>query len=217
MDNTSNISLDSRRTCALTKENDLYCWGAGHIGTGDGYGRYVPQKILSNIKLVRVQGSTCAITESNDLYCWGSCMTCGGDENWDRPLPYKMLEKIQDFYLWMHSCAKTIQNELYCWGQNEKGQAGIGYTTHFTNRISPTKILGNVRDFKLGHEHTCAVNTLNNLYCWGNNEFGQVGAGSETKQPIPQHILENIKDIDLGYYHTCALTNSDELYCWGGK
>jgi len=78
-----------------------------------------------------------------------------------------------------------------------------------------------------GLEHTCALTTDGTAYCWGSNEFGQLGAASDATcprddrgiacQPRPVAVSGGLKfkRISAGGVHTCALALDDRIYCWG--
>lgn len=39
-----------------------------------------------------------------------------------------------------------------------------------------------------GYSHTCALLTGGSVYCWGDNDFGQLGVGSRTRALLPQEV-----------------------------
>ena len=55
-----------------------------------------------------------------------------------------------------------------------------------------------------GSEHTCAIDTLERLVCWGGNSYGQSSppAGSYTH-------------VSVGAQHSCALATDQTVVCWG--
>ena len=70
-----------------------------------------------------------------------------------------------------------------------------------------------------GDEHTCALTTTGQAYCWGANGYGQLGNNSTTDSRIPVAVQMpagvSFQSIAAGYYHTCALTTTGQAYCWG--
>jgi alpha-tubulin suppressor-like RCC1 family protein len=78
------------------------------------------------------------------------------------------------------------------------------------------------RTVGLGREHSCAKDHLDEIWCWGSNEFGQVGDGSGADQPVAISLSKQIFDdasaytvhLGVGDYHGCAAKGS-ALYCWG--
>jgi alpha-tubulin suppressor-like RCC1 family protein len=61
--------------------------------------------------------------------------------------------------------------------------------------------------------------SVNELYAWGYNKFGQLGTGDTTNRLTPQIVGffndKKLKKIDAGEYHSLALTETGDLYAWG--
>ena len=92
-----------------------------------------------------------------------------------------------------------------------------------TNRHSPTSVdLGMGRTAKaisLGTSHTCAILDDDSLRCWGNNTYGQMGAGTTTRGHPPTAVdlgvARTAKAVNPGEWRTCAILDDDSLVCWG--
>ena len=65
--------------------------------------------------------------------------------------------------------------------------------------------------------HGCYLSAEGDAYCWGMNQFGQLGIGGTVSTSRPVRIAGGNKfvSISAGVYHTCALTESGEAFCWG--
>jgi alpha-tubulin suppressor-like RCC1 family protein len=74
-----------------------------------------------------------------------------------------------------------------------------------------------VKDFTLGQFHTCATNEDDQLYCWGDNTYGQLGLEHEALQAKPRRIPlgDKVIAVSAGFYHTCALTANHQVFCFG--
>jgi alpha-tubulin suppressor-like RCC1 family protein len=82
----------------------------------------------------------------------------------------------------------------------------------------------------VGGDHTCALKTDGSAYCWGSNQYGQLGVShtDTTCGPlnarfacatIPQLVQAGLQfaSISAGQRHTCAITRTREAYCWGSN
>ncbi|MGH7614491.1 MAG: RCC1 domain-containing protein [Gemmatimonadales bacterium] len=75
-----------------------------------------------------------------------------------------------------------------------------------------------ITELAVGNEHTCALATSGDAYCWGLNASGQLGNGStrrgEVATPVAAGGLK-FTQITVGSSHTCALAADGQAYCWG--
>jgi len=55
-----------------------------------------------------------------------------------------------------------------------------------------------------GHLHTCALDSIGHLDCWGGNGEGQTDVPSG-----------RFKQVSAGIGHTCAVNDQDRAVCWG--
>jgi alpha-tubulin suppressor-like RCC1 family protein len=90
---------------------------------------------------------------------------------------------------WNHTCAVVSGGVLDCWGWNYYGQLGDG--TKIT-RSKPVRVLwltDGIRDVALGWAHTCVATDLGAVKCWGENNFGQLGDGTQSDSGIPLAVV----------------------------
>lgn len=69
-----------------------------------------------------------------------------------------------------------------------------------------------------GGGHTCALLRSGEVYCWGSNDFGQIGArAAPASVPEPARVAsgERFASISAGGETTCALNGAGKLFCWG--
>ncbi len=73
-----------------------------------------------------------------------------------------------------------------------------------------------------GQGHSCALSHLGMVWCWGADNYGQLGNGGTTRSntPVPVAGLPSgapfaVTAIVTGQYHSCALTRLGAVLCWG--
>jgi alpha-tubulin suppressor-like RCC1 family protein len=69
-----------------------------------------------------------------------------------------------------------------------------------------------------GYFFICGVTATGAAYCWGNNEFGQLGNGSDkdSDTPVPVSGRLNFKSVSAAVGgHACGITTTGAAYCWG--
>jgi alpha-tubulin suppressor-like RCC1 family protein len=69
-----------------------------------------------------------------------------------------------------------------------------------------------------GGRHTCALNGQGQVFCWGANDFGQLGVPATPRSATPQRvagITSAVKHVTCGLDHTCVTTADRTVLCWG--
>ena len=69
----------------------------------------------------------------------------------------------------------------------------------------------------LGSAHSCHLSAAGEAYCWGLNNVGQLGDGSNTTRAAPVRVAGGLTfaSISAAGTTTCGLTPSGMAYCWG--
>lgn len=103
---------------------------------------------------------------------------------------------------------------VVCW---TAGLLGCGKTTSDTdNGGEPGTSTPAGNPIIAGDAHTCAL-TSSGVWCWGDNEYGQLGINSNNDSYVPvpvQGLPRSVQAVAAGTYHTCALSNG-RVWCWG--
>lgn len=65
-----------------------------------------------------------------------------------------------------------------------------------------------------GRYHTCGLNTLGAVYCWGD---GPLGEGTTVGSNFVTYVALGFRfdTLTAGSYYTCGLTAQGAAYCWG--
>jgi alpha-tubulin suppressor-like RCC1 family protein len=227
------VSAGRYHTCALRSNGQIYCWGAnfvGQLGDGTATNRSTPTLVSGGFTdwvAVFAGGShTCGVRSAGSLYCWGdnSYGKLGDGTTTNRTVPTLVFGGFSDWRKVSagsdHTCAIRGSGIAYCWGGNSWGQLGNGSSS---NATAPVLVYGDIIDWTQiasGSTYTCAIRGSGELYCWGENNSGQLGDGTVTSRPIPFIVSGGFTDwrsVSSGGSHTCAIRGSDRLYCWGSN
>lgn len=119
----------------------------------------------------------------------------------------------------LHSCALTDAGVVRCWGNAESGQLGNGAPFDTTAYRVPVEVegLAGVTAISSFSDHTCALDADGAVWCWGDNDFGQLGDGTTSPSNVPLAVpgLVGARAIAAGWEHTCAITADGSAACWG--
>jgi cysteine-rich repeat protein len=120
------------------------------------------------------------------------------------------------------ACALLGDGRLKCWGNNTRGQLGLGDV--MTRGDQPNELgtelpatLSGVTAFGAGGQHACAI-WKSEVWCWGDNTWGQLGTGSRnppfSRLPIKVNVAKPV-ELTVGYSHTCVVVAGGSVLCWG--
>ena len=232
----TSVSAGSGHTCGRRTNGRLYCWGTdfhGALGDGPVLGdRQVPTLVAGGFTDWRqvtagLSATTCGLRTNGRLYCWGwdnRGQLGNGTGVTDSESPVQVSGNATNWATVtvgaVHTCATRTNRRLYCWGFDGNGQLGNGPTST-ADRHVPGFVSGggSWTAVAAGDGHTCGRQTTGRLYCWGWDQFGQLGDdGTNTNQHSPVEVAGGATDwtqFQVDTTNTCARTRTGRLYCWG--
>jgi alpha-tubulin suppressor-like RCC1 family protein len=228
------ITAGARHACALAADGTTRCWGAndrGQLGIGSTGGRGASRPVAGDVAFELLASGaehTCGLLDGR-VYCWGSDAAgqtgTGNIQQGYVSQPTEVAGAHEHFVFLTagtdHTCALTRVGWAFCWGSNEHGQLGDGSKrSRYAPRPVQPAMGGTQLSFSTlsaGGTHTCGVTVRQQLYCWGDNTFGQLGDGTSQSRVVPQRVRGDARyrAVTAGRYHTCALTTGGESRCWG--
>lgn len=95
------------------------------------------------------------------------------------------------------------------------------------SQVSPVEVFGGGTwtQVAAGFQHTCALATDGKAWCWGANQYGQLGVltagscsevGTCARRPLQVSGGLTFIRIAAGVTHSCGLTAAGAAWCWGG-
>ncbi|MGH7468596.1 MAG: Ig-like domain-containing protein [Longimicrobiales bacterium] len=184
-------------------------------------------------------GLTCALNDTGRAFCWGanSVGSVGDGSRTDRSIPTEVVADESFVAIATgasHACALTRDGQAQCWGSGFHGQIGIitpagsAYECAvgdiaFPCISTPMTVLDHrFRAIAAANYNTCALNSMGAAFCWGRNQFGEIGNGSITAgrdARTPSRVVggQTFLDIKTANSATCALTPTRGVMCWGNR
>lgn len=242
------ISAGGYHTCAVSSDGGAYCWGYnydGEIGDNSTNDSSIPvavntDGVLSGKVLAKISAGSsyvCAVASSGQTYCWGDNGSgqFGDGSNTNSLVPVavdatgglagKVVEQVATGG--SHTCTIDSEDHAYCWGYNFYGQLGslyvLGYiAVPIAVYNSGVLVDKDVDQISAGEEHNCSIASDGKVYCWGRNNYGQLGNNTTIDSAFPVAVDttgvlagKTITQVASGYRHSCAATSDGGVYCWG--
>jgi alpha-tubulin suppressor-like RCC1 family protein len=130
------------------------------------------------------------------------------------------------------TCALLADGSVRCWGDGAAGQLGDNTTTGTTGTatkpaVTPTGLDGltpagdprKVVALAMGRQHSCALTTSRELWCFGSSSAGQLGIGSSPSALTPTKVTTSgglgVVAAAAGDSHTCFVDANGSVWCMG--
>jgi alpha-tubulin suppressor-like RCC1 family protein len=247
---TQIASGDDADACALDSAGTAYCWGnnnRGQLGDGStGGSSAVPVAVnaagaLAGKKLTAITvgyGYACALDSAGAAYCWGDNRLgeLGDGTSNSASVPVAVDTSglpgggafTQITAAFTHTCALAATGAAYCWGDNRFGELGDGSAAGSARPVavdSAGALAGKTitQIAAAGTFHTCALDSAGAAFCWGLNDFGQLGIGPRASSSVPAPVYtggvlagKTLTQLAAGHgNNTCALDSAGAAFCWG--
>jgi len=226
------LAVGYGQTCGLVPGGSAYCWGLnydGELGSGlASPNSPVPVAVTGGFSFVSLATGgdvTCGLTAGGAAYCWGAndAGALGNGTFGSSATPTAVLGGLTFSKITTggtHTCGLTVAGTAYCWGSDADG--ALGDSGAASSQLAPVPVRSGGATFTAiaaGFGHTCARATSGAIYCWGSNEYGQLGpnggpTGNPNSVPVPVEVGLSASSVVTGWDHSCAITAAG-AYCWG--
>jgi alpha-tubulin suppressor-like RCC1 family protein len=235
------LSAAYYHTCGLTADGTAYCWGPNdrsELVADSSIGMSTtPLPVSGGLTFTSLAAGgahTCGVTADGAAYCWGhnhdgqlgtlTSERCGDGLSMCSRRPVPVTGGLSFTSLAggnRHTCGLTPDGYAYCWGHNRGGQLGNGEITS-DMQPTPVPVLQNrsYTSISGGYYHTCALTASGLAYCWGENDYAQLGNGEQggiVPQPVRVNTFEGFVALTTYYRHVCGLTADGDVFCWGNN
>jgi alpha-tubulin suppressor-like RCC1 family protein len=180
---------------------------------------------ISFIKFLKIASGwnhVLSIKEDNSNWSWGNNLygQIGDNSTTHRSTPVNIGTNKTFCFIASAQHSLSIDNygQVWAWGYNDYGEIGDNSTT---SRSAPVSIQGDKKTFCLidaGQYHSLGIDDNNQVWSWGNNEYGQLGNDSESNERTPVSIHGDIKRfvyICAGDSHSMGIDNGGNSWSWG--
>ncbi len=197
------IAVGGGHSCALTATGGVMCWGSNSNGQLGNNNSNNPSPIPVNVvglssgvvAIAAGSSHTCALTALGGIKCWGNNQfgQLGNNTFSDESLlpvdvvglPSGVVSIATGEH---HTCALTSTGGMMCWGDNDNGQLGNNSLTVSAVPVNVSGLSSGVSYMTGARWHTCALTSDGGGMCWGANDFGQLGDGTDIRSLIPVYI-----------------------------
>jgi len=219
----SGVAVGHAHVCIINSDQQVECIDYGTQPINHTIIQTEQKTPLKDIWQIHSRGDwNCGLTrEKGEIWCWGSWKK----NEWPfakqilftgRPTAdFLQLSLNDDQICGVHG----VSGAVYCTTDSEVQQNSNNLQT--LNDADGKPMTG-VFSLTGGKHHTCAIDDKGHLYCWGANDFGQLGSSTQKSSATPLRVsIKNegqrrISRVSTGETHTCFTTDSDlSLFCFG--
>ena len=216
--NFSKVAVGYRHACGVTDVGLVYCWGdnsrlqLGSAGADSKTPKAVPG-IGTAVSVAVGDYHSCVQLQDGAMTCWGDNSKKQINSTATSqlaPTSLVLAGAVRAYSLGsFNTCLLTniaplTTNTLNCFGDNSKKQ-------------SPGVVSGRYKEVSSGANTVCAINTDDEIYCFGSADSSKLGAVSvDTSTPtkisgVPSRL------VSVGGSHVCRTNIIGSFGCWGSN
>jgi alpha-tubulin suppressor-like RCC1 family protein len=207
--NTDLIAVGASHACAQVA-GVVSCWGTGApLGNGQSASTsaVVPAGLEAARQIALDEQTTCVLSQTGRVDCWGEIVdTNVASGHKSVPRPQQIVSKVPLRSISVHGwrvCGVATDGTALC--DTGAGFAPVGV---------PKTIVTSV-----GDSHGCAISEEGEAFCWGRDDFGQLGDGTTDDPNVPKPVggVNHGKLLSMGRVHECVVADDGSVQCWGDE
>ena len=196
INDVAQVSASFSHTLVLKKDGTLLAWGSnqcGALGIGNTKDHVKPVRVnvkaLGKRKIAKIfarNGDSFIIADDGSVWNWGEPgLTYPYCHDEPRLTPVRLnIDNVKDIAL-------GFRNEIFLKKDGTVWELSID----MENRDAPAywkKLMDNVSEIAAGDEHYLVLKNDGTVWAWGNNQFGQIGDGTDrnANDPVQVHFPE---------------------------
>jgi len=214
----------------LRSNGTAWAWGSnfkGKLGTGNVNDTLSPVSVVGGFtnwtQMTMGPNTSGGIRSNGTAWMWGNNDSgqVGDNTVVSRSSPVQVVGGFTDWVqISVYGAALAVRSNgtAWGWGFNVQGQLGDGTTT---NRSSPVSVAGGFTDWlqvSVGSTHGSGIRSNGTAWCWGRNNYAQLGNGNTINTVSPVSVAGGFTDwvqINAGSGHTAAIRSNGTAWCWG--
>jgi alpha-tubulin suppressor-like RCC1 family protein len=233
------VSAGRDHTCAVTWDEEAYCWGRS-LGNSRPDNSPIPVEVigLGDLKFLSVSAgdqNTCGILRLGVGVCWGygnrGRLGSGDRSESDKFIPVTVAgPTFKSLSADATTCGIAADDRATCWGDNSESQLGFEEQPLDTldmcrdnvrcsllprDVASGGGIPSTYSSISVGGVQTCGISLADGAgYCWGSAALGNAST-TQSITPIAISGGHTFQSISAGKEHTCGIDTTGTAFCWG--
>ena len=237
--NAVRVAVGETHVCVSKSDGTVQCSGgnaSGQLGNNSVTPSLTPVTVsdgttaLAGVSQLAAGGNVSCAIASGKTFCWGDSThyQLGRMSTSSSAIAQSIYDDEDSTAIDIrgpHLCTSGPYG-MRCWGQNSSSfsnitntpRLGTFYPGSVVSQPYPVTAINFVPvGIATALTHTCALDSVGDVYCFGDNTLGTLGNRTTTDSETAVRVnLPNPVDIiTAGTVHTCAVDRMGMMWCWG--
>lgn len=223
------VGVGAMSACAITKAMRLFCWGSrpsllAQETNPMNWWEAIDYPVKGGDiwkDVAASRSSICGLKNDNTVWCWG--ITYNGQLGLgqevsgtiEEPTKLDLADIMEIGSNEGGYCGLSTAHKLYCWGELYRlggpNDSGVQTILYYKPEMIADNVLLLASNGGSG-SHYCYISTGQDLFCFGDNTYGNLGNGSTSPATTTTYIkhLSSGSHVYLGYWIT-SIVDADGL------